>query len=347
MIIIRKLRALKNKIRWWWNNVGKYRVKKVLHPKASFFVLSCNHSNLGDHAISFAMKEMFKELNVKYIEVSSGTLSYLRAVNKLNLFNKRNIYVAGGGNLGTLWFEVEKTFRQLIISNPDSNVVLFPNTIYYENTEWGQEELKNSINIYNAHKSLKIYAREKTSYEFMKPIYSDVSLVPDMVLMLDKSDYNFDREGCILCLRKDLEKTRSDVEEQTIIAKANELFSNQIEFFDMVRDYPVSIKDREEELDKAFKKFAKSKLVITDRLHAMIFSAITGTPCIVINSASPKVKGCYKWIEHLDYIKFCNSVEDIEKLYNEIPIKAHKYDNSPFARYYDKLKEDLKNINNK
>ncbi len=45
--------------------------------------------------------------------------------------------------------------------------------------------------------------------------------------------------------------------------------------------------DRMEELNSKFAEFLSSGLVITDRLHGMIFAAITGTPCIALDNKSP------------------------------------------------------------
>lgn len=38
-------------------------------------------------------------------------------------------------------------------------------------------------------------------------------------------------------------------------------------------------------------KFRECELVITDRIHGMIFAAITGTPCIALSNY--KIKGTY------------------------------------------------------
>ena len=55
---------------------------------------------------------------------------------------------------------------------------------------------------------------------------------------------------------------------------------------------------------KKLDEFRKSKLVVTDRLHGMLFAAITGTPCIALGNSSGKVKGVYDWLTHLDYIQY-------------------------------------------
>ncbi len=58
---------------------------------------------------------------------------------------------------------------------------------------------------------------------------------------------------------------------------------------------------------KCFKKwneFSSVQLVVTDRLHGMVFSAITGTPCIALDNISHKVYGAYQWLSYLPYLRF-------------------------------------------
>ena len=91
-------------------------------------------------------------------------------------------------------------------------------------------------------------------------------------------------------------------------------------------------------------EFCSAKVVITDRLHGMIFAAITETPCIVFNNYNHKVEGTYQWIQYLPYIRFVNDVEDAEKhLHELLKIRYCKFDNEPLIQFYDKI---LNLINN-
>ena len=46
----------------------------------------------------------------------------------------------------------------------------------------------------------------------------------------------------------------------------------------------------EEKIEEMLKKYRKCQLVITDRLHGMIFAAITSTPCIALGNYNHKIK---------------------------------------------------------
>lgn len=189
------------------------------------------------------------------------------------------------------------------------------------------------------HQQIRIYARERVSYEVMKTAYRDVVLMPDMVLAMNESrrGINEQRHGCLLCLRNDIEKTLTQEEVRLIYNQTAKIFDSDIVISDMVADHNIPRNKRNIELDSKFDEFRNAKLVITDRLHGMVFAAITGTPCIVINSKSPKVRGCYEWIKQLEYVKFADSVKDIEKIYKEIPDWEFVFDNSSLQEYYEDL----------
>lgn len=321
-----------------------YKAEFKKNPNTVFLILTPEHGNLGDHAIAQAETNLLKRLGVNYIEITGSQLYELKWTNRLDVFNGFPVFINGGGNLGTIWIKTENLQREIIQNNPRSTILILPNTVFYEDSKWGQEELRNSIQIYNRHKHLTIYAREQTSYDFMNPIYRDVRLVPDMVLSLKKDGYGLERKGCLLCLRSDCEKTRTLEQEDVIRQQAQLLFGDQVTDTDMIVKGGISIAERENALNAKFTQFSGSELVITDRLHGMIFCAITGTPCIVVDSKSPKVRGCYEWIKHLDYIRLASKPEDIAELYRLIPAVPHHYDNSHLTHYYESLAEDIKDI---
>ena len=317
---------------------------KKENPNGVFLIFTPEHGNLGDHAIAKSEIEMLRRLNIPYYELTEKQLHRFDSLHILDLINGTPVIVHGGGYLGTLWFHAEVLLRKVVQSIPDSKVLCFPNTLFYEDSEWGKEELKKSIAIYNSHPDLTFYARERTSYDVMKSIYSNVRLVPDMVMALNESNDPLPRSGCLLCVRNDIEKTRSEDDDRLILEAAHRLFNQNVAYTDTVADYAIPVQRRNEELDKKFLQFKQAELVITDRLHGMVFAAITGTPCVVINSKSPKVLGCYDWIKNLNYIQFCNDITKIAEVCQMIPRNVHHYDNSHLLPFYRQLEQDLLTI---
>ena len=61
-------------------------------------------------------------------------------------------------------------------------------------------------------------------------------------------------------------------------------------------------------------KISEYKLCITDRLHGLIFSYITNTPCIAFNNIDNKVEGTAKWLENVEWIYMAKEKDDIDSI---------------------------------
>ncbi len=319
-----------------------YRRLLKSNKDAVLLINTPTHRNSGDQAINIAEKHMLQSNSIPYLEISDRDLGVLDNYGQLGVMNKRVILIRGGGYLGTLWMSEEERVRRIIQSNRKGKIIFLPNTIYYGDSLADRKELEKSQKIYNKHKDLNIYVREMISYEFAKKYFFNVRVCPDMVLSLKKDENQGPRNGCLLCLRHDKERTRTDEQEQQLIKNVEALFGSEYSMTDMYADETLSVENREMILEEKFNQFKKAQLVVTDRLHGMIFCAITGTPCIVIDSKSPKVRGCYEWIKHLEYVKFADSVDEIERRYKEIPQKEFHYDNGEIIHYYDDLAKHIK-----
>ena len=324
--------------------VKEFRTKAKKNPHTVFLVMTPEHGNLGDHAIAQAEIELLQKAGIDYVEITDAQLAKLNRLNALSLMNGSPIMITGGGNMGTLWPNVELMQQRIVQQNPKSQICILPNTIFYEDSDWGRQEFEKSALVYNSHANLCVYARESSSYEVMTKAYSTVKLIPDMVLSLHPELEIKKRQGCLLCLRSDKEKTRTPEQENHLREQARTLFGDAVKDVDMIVEGTILPNQREQALQKQFELFTGAKLVITDRLHGMIFCAVTGTPCIVVNSKSPKVRGCYEWIKNLDYICFADDGTPIADLYRAIPYTAHKYDNTHLVKYYQELTEDILNL---
>lgn len=292
-----------------------------------------HHGNIGDNAIAIAEEELIKKFFPQY-ELYMMQEKYLDiCVKKVRKIIKDQdiIMLHGGGNIGDTYERPEKGRREVIKTFPNNKIIIFPQTSYFSDTIEGQKQLEKSKEIYNNHKNLIIFAREEKSYEFMKKNFYNckIYLTPDMVMTLNKS-IDLDRKGALLLFRTDKEKTL----ENESIEKIKEIVKTKFEKYtisDMnLGSGIVNIggKKREKILDNKFKQFQTSQIVITDRLHGMIFAAITETPCVVFGNFNHKITESYKWLENLEYIRFCDNMNEIEDIIEEvIKTKNRKYDN--------------------
>lgn len=278
------------------------------------------HGNLGDQAITIAECEYLDknfpdipiiEIQRYYFELFGQILEkYIRVTDIL--------LIQGGGFLGTQWIGEEYFVRMIIEKFPNNSIVILPQTVFYENSPWGQCELEKSRKIYANHAHLCLCAREKISFELMKEYYNknNVLLMPDIVLYLyNKVNYeNIVREGVIFCFRRDKEKkiSKQEIEYLRTVVKKKGYEINDI---DTVVRYNIYPKIRETEVEKLWREFSNAQIIVTDRLHGMIFAAITRTPCIVLSNSNHKVEGVYEWIKELDYIIFLKKSMNSKELF--------------------------------
>lgn len=316
--------------------------RKIKHdPHLLFWVLTPVHENIGDQAIALAEQRMLISLGVKYCEVTDDMLGILKEKNALGIFNGNPVLFHGGGYLGTLWFNEEELVRELIAGNPDSPMLFMPNTLYFDDDRDGLSELQKSAESYGSNKKLKIYAREKKSHDMLIKMGVSAGIAPDSVMSLKADDVTANRSGCLLLLRSDCEKTRTYDDDKKLLKALGSVFGDNITRSDTVVYHMISVAQREAEVNDFLSKVRGSELVVTDRLHGMVLSAVTGTPCIVLNSRSHKVRCSYEWLKDLDYIRFCDEPDRIAEIYDDMPHGGQVYDNSRLSDLYSELKEDI------
>lgn len=317
------------------------RFRKRLRQKRMVIFLAPNHTNIGDSAILYAQKQFVEKSfpgKFKIIEVENGEfLNYKKVISKM-VGKKDIITTLGGGNMGDEWFFDEKTRREVIKAFPNNKLIHFPQTIHYTDSEKGKIEEKNSIKIYNGHQNQTIIAREEASFEKMKQLYnSRILLTPDMVLWLENITFEQKREGVLFCMRNDVEKLISNTDIESLEKFLNNSGLDCV-FSDTHSKENISEGIRDKVVLDKMKEIAKSRLVITDRLHGMVFAAVTGTPCIVFENYNHKVRGTYNWISYLPYIRLARDFEEAKIAFAEMDIqREYKYDKSRIDNIFNQI----------
>lgn len=294
------------------------------------------HGNLGDHAIALAEMEILNRLGITYADTP-----WIKDIEKRCAAvtpRSKTILIHGGGFLGSLWPNEEETFRTELTAFSGHRVIVFPQSVYFNmDTDEGKALFEESKAIYSMHPNMTLFLREQVSYDFMRKNMPEVNvmLVPDTVMALAHQLKTCKREGILLCLRGDKERTLTDEQREHLETLGTHT--------DTVLDHPVLLEEREGTVRDKLNQFASAELVITDRLHGMIFAAITETPCIVLNSLSHKVLGCYEWLKDLDYIRKAESVEDVPGIIEELRLVKPKYNwykiDEAMQPLYDMLRE--------
>lgn len=282
-----------------------------------FLFGSPSYTNIGDQAIAYAVEKFISNCfpYYEYIEIMDyATEEGIELVKKI-IKADDVVCFTGGGNLGSLYVDIEEDRRKVIESFKDYRTIVFPQSAFFEDTEEGQAEKKKSQDAYNKNPNLTLVARENQTLAILKDTFqANVLYTPDMVLSLSVEPRDLEREGVLFVLRADKEK----VTEESFVSDLMNLLGkdNPVERTDTVLSEVdvIDYADREPQLLKMLDKIGSKKLIITDRLHAMIFSIITKTPCLVFGNSYGKAKHSYNdWLHELSFIEYTDN-KDLKEI---------------------------------
>lgn len=320
-------------------------ISNLYFTKKIILIGTSEHSNIGDAAITFGEYEFIRKYfsDYKLIEVStyefSDTLPYLE-----NIINSDDlIFLQGGGNLGNK-FKTEENVRRVIIENfPNNKIVILPQTIYFTD----ENELKISKRIYNTHKNLTIFTRGHISLEFAKKNFPNAKCYESLDSALNLNfNFGYEREGIMCCLRDLEDESGLNKKSYEEIFKIISSFDKNYSFTNNLWATDIKKEQRNYVVYEQLKNFAKHKLVVTDRLHGLIFSLITNTPCIVISAYNYKLKEFTDMLKNNKSIVFID--KDIDKLSENINKLLNKETKIPndfsknFITNAKLIKEDIK-----
>lgn len=289
-----------------WRELASGEKRKVYVFLAGFY------QNLGDIAITFAQIRFLHRYLEDVQVIAVPAQNTYTAVKTIRNYIRPDdlVTIIGGGNMSDTYLSLEDARRYVVKSFPGNKIISFPQTILYSD----KRELNRSRKIYSRHKDLTIFARERESFNRAKCYFPScrIELCPDIVLSLNEFSNGHREDKVLCCLRKDGEKA-AESEQISLIEQKLNGSRYKIIYKDTV-DVPFS-ECNEKQYEKALNSYwdlvKTSKLVLTDRLHCMLFCAITGTPCIALDNSNHKVRGVYDdWLSDVPYIHFCDGIVD-------------------------------------
>ncbi len=343
-------RAIKHiYLKWIFSNQTKQLQFK---DKNAILFVSPDTGNLGDHLIAAASSRFIQESTDRnFIEITIQQYRYMEEEINSRITVDDVIFINGGGFLGTMWMQEENMVNRILETFTENRIIILPQTIYIEDNESGQKELEKIKALYNRCKKLTVCAREKQSYYYLTHIVGinpeRVLLAPDLALSLGTKQINNVRRFHIsICLREDKESILNDVQRHKIVKKIEQIDS-RFNKISTIRPYHFGLKRREYELKCFTQVLAKSSVVITDRLHCMIFCYLTFTPCIVINNLSNKIGGIYDWISDCGYLWMADTERIMDSTYlqeriNKILEGEIEYNTIDFTQRYSELHSIIK-----
>ncbi len=285
--------------------------------KRVFFLDAPSYGNIGDQAIAYAMEKYISDVLPDYTQIEITEDKVPASIKWLKRTIRGNdlICLTGGGNMGVTYQRYESVRRLIMRSFPNNPIVVFPQTVDYENSTYGRKELKRAIQVYEGVRKLVLCARDEESYQILKKSFSkaEVLFCPDIVLYLDYSNCFEKGKNTGICLRNDVERVLSDSQHKLLHNRYPDagLLTTSYETAD-----EINSKNRKEIVEKKLKEFGENKLVLSDRLHGVIFAYVTGVPCIAFPNSNGKVERVCKYLSKSGNVVFsekvdtCNIVED-------------------------------------
>lgn len=316
---------------------------RMKNKKIIFLLGVPEHNNVGDLAITWAETSFVKKHVAEWtcvtvpFRVLSGGLGFLYKIVRTDDI----IAGHGGGNMGDTYLYEEEMRRRIIAKFPDNKIIIFPQTIYFSEGSTGRAELEKTQKVYSSHNSLTLIAREKSSFEKMKNYFPDntVILTPDIVLSMVKLNPQHNRKGALTCFRADVESRMNNQQRKSIALILSTKYGKVRATDTTEPGWTYRFKPNRYIVWNKLDQFRHAEVVVTDRLHGMVFCAITGTPCIVFSNFNHKVQGTYDWIKYLNYIKYCGSIDDMEKIdMQSLLSSASDYNSAQFDEYWQKIK---------
>ena len=308
--------------------------------------LAADYANLGDVAITHAQAHFLQAALPDHEIVffsCAATFVHLKSLKRVCTPDDI-ITIVGGGNMGDLYDSLEDARRFVIEQFPNNRIISFPQTIDFSDTPKGRRELRKTERAYRRHPDLHLFAREPASFEKMKHSFpaNPVHLVPDIVLSLDTPEVDQPRHGVLLCIRDDAESALSSESRADFVNRMTSSIAG-VTVTDTMSNVSerLPIVERVAELKTLLSSFRRSEMVVTDRLHGMIFAAITGTPCLVLLNNNHKIKATYNaWLSTMSHIRLQKSFNADQILKTVVELRSHdiKIKKPHLDAHYDSLK---------
>ena len=296
--------------------ISNAKIKRT-SDRVAYVFLAADYNNIGDLAITYAQEKFIEKIYPDYQIISipiTDTYKYLKDI-KRNLKPSDLILIQGGGNFGDLYPKADYGRNFVCEYFANHQILSFPQTMVFTNTEYGKWRLKKTRTALSGN-NIMLSARERVSYKMMRNVFGEekVVLSPDIVLSLLPStrqkSATKSRNSVVLTLRSDGEKKVTPEQQALLQDMVKNNYENVVyRDTEFVGRSPKTTAEGYKRVQDILDVYAAAKVVITDRLHGMIFATISGTTCIVLPNSNHKISETYNnWLSKCNYIKFVNSV---------------------------------------
>ena len=322
--------------------------------KRLFYFGMPEHSNMGDLGQYYCILKWLKEQYPDYCIVECVSSVVLDSHSGFKRFFDKTVkpddllVIHSGYNTNDLSRVGNKLNLYLMSGYYNNTLIVLPQTVNFKE----KRIMEASAKVFNARPNMVFMARDSVSYEISRCMMPDgiVILVPDIVTTLIGSrPVNLNRSGITLCHRHDGEQFYSDTDFGWIGKSLEDIDCSRIMDTTVNRTFTEIKKDLFGAMMEIIEQFEKSRIVITDRYHGMIYSLIANTPVIVVRTNDHKVVEGYNTLKEVypERIWFAESKEEAVQICRNV-MENHCYSQLDpyflreiYAKLPQKISEEL------
>lgn len=336
----------------------KLRIKAALSPITApdgfpttgprlIVALAADYGNLGDVALTRALLG-FAASNLPSHQpclLPAGRLFYEVRGMARHASPDDVIVIVGGGNMGNLYPDLEEARLQVVRRFPNNRIISFPQSIDFSDNSEGRVALNRSRKIYQSHRKLTLFARDKESFQKMRSAFPgvDVAIAPDTVLSMDAPVSSRRHIPVITCLRQDKEAVLSMERREEILAAIRQTHPSCLQTDTIVEGPRLDFPSYERHLDTLLCQFSQASCIVTDRLHGLIFSVITETPCVVVDNNNHKIRSLIEtWLPELPSVRLLSNPTAPEVMNAIVAISGFKAPRPNLSAFFAPLCAALK-----
>lgn len=317
--------------------------------KRAIFIGSPVHGNLGDQLIALECLDFIQDLGYEEL-IEIPEFVYELFPQRISIQPLDDVFITGGGWMGDM-YEDELVIESIIKNWPNNRIVILPQTIFFSgsNVMSSPEQLRR---VFNKASNLIVCVRDRQSYEVCLTLLGlgreQCFLLPDMALLKLKDiiikDYT-QTNRVLFSLRNDTEKIqKTDILKKII--KSLEKEGIKCVYSSTVLNQKIGpFKKRTNAIQDKISEFNYADLIVTDRLHSMVFSLLAGTKCIALDNSTHKVSGVYQeWLKDIPGLLVLDNADQLtygklRKILKSGQNPDPLYLDCKFNRLIDALKE--------
>lgn len=324
--------------------------------KKKIFLFSIpTHPNLGDQAQLMCTEKWIKENFPNYLLVEMGHLyspldngNPIALIFNIKLFQyivlkliirKNDIFVGHSGYFFVDhhggWFSYD-----FLLQHWSNRFIILPQTVNF----YTPVVIQMASHSFGNKKNLILLCRDEVSFQKAKEMFGSTKLLlyPDIVTsLIGTRTYDCPRDGVLFCMRDDIEAFYKPSEIDALMKRFGNVRMEKVDTTLKISARTMK-NNRDKLINDMIEKISTFQVVITDRYHGTIFSAIANTPVVVICSADHKLSSGVNWFPkevYGDNVQFTKDLNDAYVKAQEILAQKKLRRNPPYFKenYWDKL----------